>query len=248
VTDLSYEFSARAKRDQETFDALQDEIADRGQSRQSRLGRKDEETSGRRGRQSSSAASYANQLQYLLANDPVYRAAYEATWDALTEAEATTAAEIAQLEAELSSAEMALQDMRDRAAELPDGTKVFRAADGRVFDEHGNDVTHLSEHIEWTGLEPSWEAFSKQRDHVAELAAQLMAWRAYQTDVLGTARGRLTDPDNPPSKDELDDILKDIESKRPQPSARLDADTADIDQPTEVVIAGAAPTGALPTL
>ena len=40
--------------------------------------------------------------------------------------------------------------------------------------------------------------------------------RHYQIDVLGRARDRMNDPDNPPSKEELDRIRKDIEDNMPK--------------------------------
>lgn len=241
MKDFWEEVTARARRWQDNMDAVQDEIAGRGASRQSRLGRTREETEARRSGRSTDIGQYANQLQMLLATDPEYRAAYEATLDVLTQAESETDQKIADLEAELQKQNEQLDTLTRRAAALPDGTKVFRAADGTVWTEDGQDVSHLATHIEWKGHEPSWEDYLRQRDKAAELQTQLDAWRHYQVDVLGGARERLSNPDDPPSKDELDEIMRDIKDKAPsalqhspeaEPEAQLSTPVASAAIPT----------------
>jgi hypothetical protein len=232
---------SRFSRFQEELDALQDEIAGRGASRQSRLGRTREESEARRSGRTSNIGQYANQLQMLLATDPEYRAAYETTLDVLTEAESEADQKITDLEAAIQEQNEQLDALTRRAAALPDGTKGFRAADGTVWTEDGQDVSHLATHIEWKGHEPSWEDYVRQREKAAELQTQLDAWRHYQVDVLGGARERLSDPDNPPSKDELDEIMRDIKDKAPsalqhspeaEPEAQLSAPVASAAIPT----------------
>jgi hypothetical protein len=241
LKDFLEEMTARARRWQDNMDAVQDEIAGRGASRQSRLGRTREETEARRSGRSTDIGQYANQLQMLLAADPEYRAAYEATLDTLTEAESEADQKIADLEAALQKQNDQLNTLTRRAAALPDGTKVFRAADGTVWTEDGQDVSHLATHIEWKGHEPSWEDYLRQRDKAPELQAQLDAWRHYQVDVLGGARERLSNPDDPPSKEELEEIMRDIKDKAPsalqhspeaEPEAQLSAPVASAAIPT----------------
>lgn len=210
------EFTVQAARQREEFNALQDEISGHGFGRISRLGRVRDEAQARKSGRSSSHSGYDNQLAFLLATDPGYRAAYTAATKALTQAEANAEREIAALERAISDETAQFNDMIDKAATLPDGTKVFRNADGTVYDEDGNNVTHLAGHIEWTGLEPSWEEYSKQKARLDDLNAQLLAWREYQTGVLGAARERLNETDNPPPRDKLDDIITDIEGLKPK--------------------------------
>jgi hypothetical protein len=235
------EIGTRARRWQDNMDAVQDEIAGRGASRQSRLGRTREEIEARRTGRSTDIGQYANQLQMLLATDPEYRAAYEATLDTLTEAESEADQKITDLEAALQKQNEELDALTRRAVALPDGTKVFRAVDGTVWTEDGQNVSHLATHIEWKGHEPSWEDYLRQRDKAAGLQTQLDAWRHYQVDVLGGARERLSNPDDPPSKDELDEIMRDIKDKAPsalqhspeaEPEAQLSAPVASAAIPT----------------
>jgi len=245
LNELTEEFEARMRRRQEDHDAIQDEMAGHGFSRQSRLGRKRDEVAERRnGRSASGMSGFTSQLQMLLATDPVYRAAYERTWDALTTAEKKADAEIVALEAALLRAEQDLQDLKDRAAVLPDGRAIFRKSDGTVVDEFGNDVTLLAQQVEWTGLEPTWEEFQGQQRQVEKVSDNLREWRHYQVDTLGRARDRMTDEDNPPSKRELDKIMKDIENTKPSSSSAA--------KPTEAVVvdnnAARLPSGPLPSV
>jgi len=222
--ELSDAFQERAKRQQAEFDAVQDEIAGRGLNRQSKLGRMREELETRRsGRAGGSLAQYASQLDYLLARDPDYRAAYVAATEALTTADAEAEREIARFEQALQNAQLELDTLVERAATLPDGTKVFRAADGTFYDQDGNDVTHLADHIEWRGYEPSWEEYTRQRGRVEELTAQLLAWRQYQVDVLVPAREALENRNKPPSRKELEEITRDIEAKAPKSLEEIQA-------------------------
>jgi hypothetical protein len=221
LKDFLEEMTTRARRWQDNMDAVQDEIAGRGASRQSRLGRTREEAEARRSGRSTDIGHYANRLQMLLATDPEYRAAYEATLDTLTEAEAEADQKIADLEAKLQNQNEQLDALTRSAAVLPDGTKVFRAVDGTVWSEDGQDVSNLATHIEWKGNEPSLEDYLRQREKAAELQTQLDAWRHYQVDVLGGARERLSNPDAPPRKEELDEIMRDVEAKRPAEAADL---------------------------
>jgi len=73
-----------------------------------------------------SRARDLSRLQQLLATNPAYATVYEATWDALDEAEGKAAAALAALTRKVSADNERLQVIRDTAARLPDGTRVFR--------------------------------------------------------------------------------------------------------------------------
>lgn len=90
-------------------------------------------------------------------------------------------------------------------------------ADGVVRREDGSVVEdHLAETILWTGNEPSFEDVQDAKDRLDGLQAALDAANGYQNDVLGPARDSITDPDNPPTLDDLDDIENYIRSKMPK--------------------------------
>lgn len=112
------------------FDDLQNEIAGRETGRQARFlpGRNQTSEQERKKRE---ARAFQKQLDLLL-QDPIYRAKYEKVMDTLRDAERATEAALARLDGLIEDAQSALQDMADRAARLPDGTRVFRDADEPV--------------------------------------------------------------------------------------------------------------------
>lgn len=137
-------------------------------------------------------------LEILLLNDPVYAEAYAQTWAVLHDAETSTADA-------LGDAEDRLAEIIDQAAELPDGTLVFQAEDGRVFDEHGREINPATaDSIAWPGNAPTYEEYRTARDRIDAL-------REYQVDVLGKARERLEDRENPMKLDELKDMQRNID-------------------------------------
>ena len=143
-----------------------------------------------------------SRLQMLLYTDPAYTALYNDTMDLLTSAEAAT-------EKALANAEQELSDLLDNAARLPDGRAVFMDGDGNVWTESGKPVDPAkAEGIEWPDDSPSYEEYLKRRQAVDEI-------RRYQVDVLGHARDRMTDPDNPPSTDELEDFNRQLAAGMP---------------------------------
>lgn len=155
-------------------------------------------------------------LQSLLASDPAYAALYNDTLDKLSDAEEATEAALEAALADLGAAKDALAETLDQANTLPDGTRVFRNAEGEVFTEDGERVAGDDlETIVWREDSPSYEDYRGKRDAVSEAQTRIEALRDYQTNVLGDARNRLEDEDNPPDKNELEDIQNDIENKAP---------------------------------
>ncbi|MEM6890781.1 MAG: hypothetical protein AAGA74_16215 [Pseudomonadota bacterium] len=117
---------------------------------------------------------------------------------------------------QIEAAQAELSEMMNSAARLPDGTHVFRDANGVVRREDGTAVeNHLAGTIIWTGHEPSFEDVQAAKDRIDGLQGQLDAANGYQNDVLGPARDRITDPENPPSLGELDDIQDSIQGSIP---------------------------------
>jgi len=168
-----------------------------------------------------------SRLQQLLATNAAYAAAYESTWDALDEAEGKAKAALATLTRKVPADNERLQLIRDTAARLPDGTRVFRDADGSVRTEHGRLLApEAAESIVWTGREPGYEEFRAAKDALAETEARIAEIERYQVDVLGHARDRLSDEDNPPDITELENIQQQIETQMPKQVMRIDAGQA----------------------
>lgn len=152
-------------------------------------------------------------LQSLLASDPAYAALYNETFDKLRDAESATESALTAAQAALGMAKEDLADTLDAASTLPDGTKVFRDANGDVFTEDGERVpAEDQESIVWREGSPSYEDYLKKREAADAAQARIDALRDYQTNVLGDARNRLEDEDAPPDKDELEEIGNEIEA------------------------------------
>jgi len=112
---------------------------------------------------------------------------------------------------ELATAKQHLSDIEDNAQTLPDGTKVFRSADGGVYTADGTRLDDdVAATIEWDDNAPSWE------DHQAAKAAHDRAKERHKqlskdNDRLAYIRGRMEDKDNPPTKEELERYQKEID-------------------------------------
>ena len=179
-------------------------------------------------------------LDILLANS-----AYAALHGDVTDfaARAETAAEIAMQEAEqdLAGAEESLRDTVENANKLPDGTAVFKRADGTVRTEDGCIVEGDElDGIVWRDDAPTYEDYLRRKAAVEEARKRIEDIRRYQVDVLGHARDRLNDTDNPPSIEELERIQKNIEDRMP-PSveSKLDPDPVEsTPDPTTVLDMG----------
>lgn len=219
------------ERRQRDHDDLQNEIAGRETGRARRFLPEDARTAeGARKRRERLAAE--TQLALML-QDPVYRERYEAVSATLFTAIQTTDAVLARLEEQILAAEIELDAIHERAARLPDGTRVYRDAQGVVRREDGSTVDDtLVATIIWTGHEPSFEAFTGARDQLAGLEADRDEVTDYQNDVLGPAHDRITDEHNPPSLSELDDILDQVEKSMPSAMLReLDHEQSDAAAP-----------------
>ena len=195
---------------------IQNEIAGRGHSRIRRFLPEDHESNpDAQEKKKRQESAYRSALRALLKNES-YRALYEETSDKLRSYEAATERALDQAREDLAEAKDALDEMREKASTLQDGTRVYRAEDGSVYSEDGTLVTgEALESIEWREGAPSYEDYIAQRKATAEAEGRVNDLLIYQTDVLGRARDRMEDEDNPPSRDELEAIQESIEREMP---------------------------------
>lgn len=147
---------------------------------------------------------FLNELQRLLA-DPVYAERYRTFGVLLDDAGAWAAERKTALQSALADAHANAGTLLDGAARLPDGRRVFRHADGSVIDENLNAVTDIdAAAVIWPEDAPSAEEYIAARQREAELQAALDGHEAWEVDVLGRARDRYEDPDNPITPSEMD--------------------------------------------
>lgn len=164
-------------------------------------------------------AAYQSMLDYLLLNDPEYRALYEKVRDRLDEIERAVA------EA-LQEVNECITQMEENAHTL-NGKKVFFSRDGkRAYTEDGEELSATDmARITRSEDAPTWEdydAAKRERDDITR----------YQDDVLNPIKERINDKENPVPKDELegmlDDLNKDVpktvqlKSDRPDQTAKID--------------------------
>ena len=195
---------------------MQNEIAGRGHSRIRRFLPDDHASNpAAQAKKKRQERAYRSALRALLKNES-YRALYEETFDKLRSYEAATERALEQAREDVTEAKDALDEMRERASTSPDGTRVFRDKNGDVYSEDGELISGAAlESIEWCADAPSYEDFVAQKKATAEAEGRVNDLLIYQTDVLGHARDRLTDEDNPPTKQELEAIQESIEREMP---------------------------------
>ncbi len=184
---------------------------------------------GQRDRRGGKSTDRTTQLSALdiLMMDQAYAASYNRVMDLLSGAEQETQVAIDDAEEKLSQAQDAMQELQARASTLPDGTRVYQDKNGNVFTEDGNPL-HApdTDAIVWKAGSPSHEEYLNHKKVVSDWQVYLDDLRTYQTDVLGAARNWMTDPDNPPSQEELERIEHDILSRKPEAAkAKADLET-----------------------
>ena len=155
-----------------------------------------------------------NALMRLL-QDPHYARLYRYAVTTFTTAEEAVEKAKGKLEQESELAEKRRRELLDKAAQLPDGAKVFQSLnDGRIYSEHGEDVTHRKDSI--TGLHPnspSWEDYRYAMKITEEIERQRHEVETYQREVLDPIKERLGDTENPATPDELEKIITRVNAK-----------------------------------
>lgn len=178
---------------------------------------------GRKGEKGLNDIIHQTMLDLLLMDDD-YRQLYDDAMDRLRDLEDATQQALDQALIQQAKSQEQLRQTLERAAIL-DGQHVFKDARGRVWTEHDQRVKDSdTDRIEWKGNEPSREAYHSDRANAHASQRRVDDLRAYQTDTLGSARDRLTDKDNPLTKDELKGLIEDFDTqlaetkRQPKPS------------------------------
>ena len=213
---------ARRQRD---FDDLNHAVAGRDVGRQRKhIQDGDVDPVTGKKRRTASERAYAT-LQWLLLNDAEYARLHQAAMDSLRDAEDKARKLLERIEDQLAIARSDLADILDRAAALPDGTKVFRDGNGVVRDKDGARIgDDLAASIEWRGGEPSYEDYQSAADRVRDLDNAANEARGIETE-LGGYRGELTSENSPASKERIETIterIADIDSDMANKMADLD--------------------------
>lgn len=177
--------------------------------------------------------------------DPVYAARYESFGIKLREAEAQAEQALAAVEAELVDARNDLQHIEESANRLPDGRLVFRSEDGRIVDADGQVIGEdEAATILWNENAQSYEQYLEVRRRAEEVQARVEAIRRYMIEVLGYARDRWEDENNPITEEEMDELEDLIRAQKPEWLAEAPSPAEDVAQQMPAGI----PTYGQPTL
>lgn len=189
-------------------DDLNKELAGKQFSRRVRFLTSEDDESNPRERRKSRDFERQARISALaqMMTDPAYRALYEQTSAKLYDAQTATDQALDRAEADLIGAQAALDDLKDKANQLSDGTRVYRDTDGNVRREDGSLVTGLErDEIVWKDGAPTFEEFLAQQQALKDARISYEDLLDLQV-ILGGYRDRLDDPDNPLSADQLEAI------------------------------------------
>ncbi len=144
-------------------------------------------------------------LDMLLAQDPHYAAQYKKVTEKIDKAQQAVDQALVDINQRLGASDRELQFLRDEAAELKDGTKVFQSTDNTsIYTEHGKRLNHeKARNIKFSKNSPKWETYKAEKENHNIAARQKLEVETYQRDVLDPAKEQVNNRDNPPSKDEL---------------------------------------------
>lgn len=193
---------ARHARD---FDDLQNEMSGREVGKAARFLQSGPNGAASSGKSKQERAEALTRLQLLL-NDPAYAALYRETATALVDAQSKLESMLERVRFEIERNAAAIDDMRDRAARLEGGTRVYRDKDGEVRNEDGRIIADaLAAGIIWSGTEPSFEdirAKIERRERLMALEADILTGQA----EIGEMQAAMDDEDDPRTEPELNDF------------------------------------------
>lgn len=216
LDDEAFEKLQRTRAAEDTLDDFNAELSGTKAGYQYRTSAVDHESRPDiRAKKARKAEAKLSALEALLATDPEYRALYEDTRNKINDAGAWAEAALAEAEAVLEQAEQELDELEDSAARTPDGRLAFKGPDGKVYDQDGDAIEGVqADSIVWPEGVPTYEEYLAKKQAVAEARERVDVWQQYLL-LIGEARDRLNDPDNPPSTEELEDIQKRIQDEMP---------------------------------
>ena len=195
------------RKKQRDYDDLNNELADRDTGRNGRFLSKGNAETQEAERRKNHERVQQTALEILLQNNPEYAALYNETMDLLRQAEIQAEQFLRELKTGLSSAQEIMKETLDNADKLPDGTAVFKDTNGNVWTKDGRKVgPEEAAGIEWKSGGVSYEDYLKQKQTIEDYKRRIEDVQHYQVDILGRARDRMTDPDKPPSKDDIKGI------------------------------------------
>ena len=154
----------------------------------------------------------------LLLQDPEYAELYQQVTGKVAHAALIVEDELHKAKLKLQELREAQDDMLHGANRLADGTRVFKDENGNVRTQDGDRITDqvMLDSIVWKDNAPSYEEYRAKTDAMEATRQDIDELRRYEIEVIGTARERLHDEDDPPSKEELEEIRQDLYEQAPE--------------------------------
>lgn len=156
-----------------------------------------------------------NELMRLL-QDPEYARLYQEAVNTIGDIEDAAARALAKLDREGEIVSQRLEELRNAAAELPDGRKIFLDEDGRLYAEDGTDVTDQKDSVRGLSANTTrLKDYKQARESAEDVERRKREIEGYLRDDIDPFKRRLADPDNPITPDEIRLHLQDGKDKMP---------------------------------
>jgi len=211
----------RAKK-HEDFADLQDEMAGRITGKNARFLSAKERS--RRAGQNADHKENFSKLQIMLA-DAAYRAAYTQTMSDLSGAESAVYDALIEAADQVNQAQSDLDDTMADAQTLPDGTKVFRSADGSAYTADGRKLDDdVAATIDWDENAPTWEDVQTKQRALEDAKQRHTKLAGYDAE-LARIRKHMEDEGNPPTQAGIDGFKKRIGEIKADATKTNNADT-----------------------
>ena len=217
----------RVKRQEQDHHDLQREIAGVQGGRQERFMVSGEPSTAQQAKKEREQVHTLTALELLL-QSPEYVKLYQETSAFVMKAATVTEEALQQTNMDLQALYKIEEEQLRNANRLADGTVVFEDKHGDVFTQEGTIVrdTVALDGIVHKENATSYEDYRTNQDKIEATNDKIEVLTHYQNDVIGTAQDRLADEDNPLSKEELQQMKKDLYEQAPamiqeqlQPSA-----------------------------
>ncbi|MEO1189600.1 MAG: hypothetical protein AAFW60_11055 [Pseudomonadota bacterium] len=195
-------------------------------------------------------------LDWLLLNDPAYARLHASALSGVRSASGKADDALDRALSMLEHEQDLMDELLASAAQLPDGTRVFRDKAGNIRREDGSLVDEeLAATIEWRGDEPTYEAYRAQKERINNVHDAVNELRGIQS-TLGDYQNELHVNDTPPTQDRLQTIEqdgRDLKKRIGEIDARVTQSKQirseqELEKPTEAFSADAPIGETLPTI
>lgn len=161
----------------------------------------------------------ARHVEAILSDQERYDALFNDTMDLLKQAEIAADQHIIDLKNRITAHEEIFAKKLDGVNRVNDGTAegmiVFKNSNGDIVDKNGERITDQAkiDGIVWRDGAMTYEEYVAGQNKTAELKEALKKVERYRTETLGDARERLTDEENKPDYEEVEEIRDLIQDK-----------------------------------